>query len=63
MKRRIAAWKILALEEDQYGNRSEVQAMLTLGTGTFSRMRTLNFCWAKAGKTCFVASSAATRTN
>jgi len=57
MKNRITAWKILALQADQYGDRNELQATLTLGSGTVSTRPALILWWTKPGTKRFVAPS------
>jgi hypothetical protein len=59
MKNRITGWKILALHADRYGDRKELQAMLTLGSATVSTRPALILWWTKPGTKRFVDSSTA----
>jgi hypothetical protein len=59
MKNRITGWKILALQADQYGDRKELQAMLTLGSATVCTRPTLILWWTKPGIKRFVDSATA----
>lgn len=64
MKRNISAWKIIAVQGEQYGEREALQALLTLGSGTMRTMPTLILWWAQPGTKRFVASSTGnSRTN
>ena len=57
MKRNISAWKIMAMPDDEFGLQQELQAMLTLGSATVTRMRTVILWWAAPDTKQFVDSS------